>query len=279
MTPSHPLPGVLLIGCGRMGGALLSAWRGGWRELYVLDPNAPTQDGAAALSRAADIAGLPRPLIVVLAVKPAMVESVGRDIAPFCGPGVIGVSIAAGISLDSLSRALSPMADIVRAMPNTAVHAKAGATALIGAKSASDQAVEACAQLFGAAGQVVRLDREDQMDAATAVSGSGPAYFFAFTEALARAGIGLGLSPDVAEALARQTLVGAGALAAAREASLAELRIEVTSPGGTTAAALDRFAAGDDLPNLVARAVGAAATRSAQLGVAPPSTQVQDQRP
>lgn len=270
MTSSRfsPTSAVLLVGCGRMGGALLRAWRGGERPLFVLDPSAGDLVGATLIADEAAIADLPRPLIVVLAVKPALVEAVARDIAPFCGPGVACVSIAAGISLGALERALAPLRDIVRAMPNTAVDTGDGATALVAGEGARPDALAACEALFGAAGLTARLDREEQMDAATAVSGSGPAYFFAFAEALAQAGERLGLSQDVAMTLARQTLVGAGALASARGETLAALRTEVTSPGGTTAAALDRFERAEDLQRLVMDAAAHAAVRSAALGAA-----------
>lgn len=264
--PAPEDPAVLLVGCGRMGGALLRGWRRAGRRLFVLDPSAGEQEGAVAVSRPADVQHLPRPLIVVLAVKPKVAEAVAREITPFCGAGVVWVSIAAGITLRTLEGALKPAVDILRAMPNTAVDVGAGAMALVAGDQASAAAALACERLFSAVGLVIRLEREDQMDAATAVSGSGPAYVFAFTEALALAGERLGLSPAVASALARQTLVGAGALAAGRDPSLAFLRAEVTSPGGTTAAGLERLGRTEALATLVIEAAAAAAARSKALG-------------
>lgn len=259
-------PAVLLVGCGRMGGALLRAWRAEARDLFVLDPSLEAVEGATLLSGPDEVAGLPRPLIVVLAVKPRLVGRLAHQLASHLGPGVTVVSIAAGIGLTALSTVFPDVDAMVRVMPNTAVEVGAGASAMAAAPGTSEAALDAVQGLLAATGLVIRLQHEDQMDAVTAVSGSGPAYFFAFAEALAEGGRRQGLPAAVATALARQTLAGAGALAAASTKPLGALRAEVTSPGGTTAAGLERLGLDDALTDLAAETVAAATGRSRDLG-------------
>lgn len=255
---------VLLIGCGRMGGALAKGWRNS-EEVAVFDPAVPDIGGVRRLDSLDEAQELPRPLTVVIAVKPQILDQVLPSLQPLAEAGALIVSVVAGATLTTLSTALGEGALLVRAMPNTPAAIGRGITAAVAAAPVGDEHRARAAQLLEAAGDILWLDDERQMDAVTAVSGSGPAYFFRFTEALAKAGEAAGLPAEVAMRLARATFMGAGALAEAGEVDVASLREEVTSPGGTTAAALARFDADDALDRLTAEAVEAAAARSREL--------------
>lgn len=244
-----------LIGCGNMGGALLRGWMaagfGPWR---VIDPGMKAAPEGAVLG-----AGDSPPKLVVLAVKPQVWREVVAPLAASMN-GAVVVSVMAGVGVAALAKAL-PGAAIVRAMPNTPAAIRQGVTGLW----TSDAAAKALAgPLFEASGQAVWLDNEDDFDALTGVSGSGPAYVFAFIEALAAGGVAAGLSADVAMALARGTVTGAAALAATDPAEAAELRRRVTSPGGTTAAGLGVLM--PELEPLMTRTVAAAALRAKAMG-------------
>jgi pyrroline-5-carboxylate reductase len=236
-----------------MGGALLRAWvkaeLGRWR---VIDPGLSAAPVGAALG-----AGDAAPELVVLAVKPQVWRDVvaGLDIPH----DAVVVSVMAGVSVAALADVL-PGRRIVRAMPNTPAAIGAGVTGLFGI----DAGARALAgPLFEAAGVAVWLDAEADFDALTGVSGSGPAYVFAFIEALAAGGVAAGLAPELAMQLARGTVTGAAALAASDPAEAAELRRRVTSPGGTTAAGLGVLVPG--LGPLLEETVKAAAVRSREL--------------
>lgn len=244
-----------LVGCGNMGGALLRGWMaagfGPWR---VIDPGLAAAPEGAALG-----AGAGAPKLVVLAVKPQVWREV---VAPIAGrlAGAVVVSVMAGVMVEDLARAL-PGALIVRAMPNTPAAIGQGVTGLWTADFGADFGARALAgPLFDASGMAVWLENEADFDALTGVSGSGPAYVFAFIEALAAGGVAVGLSADVAMALARGTVTGAAALAAGDAADASELRRRVTSPGGTTAAGLNALM--PELGPLLERTVAAAAARS-----------------
>lgn len=202
--------------------------------------------------------------VLVLAVKP---QQMREALAPLAGrlSTQLVVSIAAGLRIGELSRWLGGHALMVRAMPNTPALIGQGMTGLYAAPAVSGAQREAVGCILAAAGQSVWVEREDLLDAVTALSGSGPAYVFHFIEALQQGGEKLGLPPEIALRLALQTLVGASALAATSPDSPALLREKVTSKGGTTAAALESMAA-DDFIGLVERALRAAALRAAELG-------------
>jgi pyrroline-5-carboxylate reductase len=199
----------------------------------------------------------------VLAVKPQSMGEALPGLAALGNGTTLFLSIAAGTPIESLEAALGPRSPIVRAMPNTPAAIGRGITALVGNARADEPALALAEALMQAVGRTVRLSDESLMDAVTAVSGSGPAYVFLLIEALAAAGEAEGLGRDLALALARATVAGAGALAESSERSPAELRTDVTSPGGTTAAALAVLT--DGLPPLIRRAVAAAAARSREL--------------
>ena len=255
---------VLLIGSGRMGGALARGWIA-TETVAVFDPMAAPIEGTRKLASLDEAQQLPRPLTVVIAVKPQMLNEVLPSLVPLAGQDALFVSIAAGAPIARYTAVLGENARIVRTMPNTPAAIGRGITALV-AGSNVDAAARAYAEkLLQAVGETLWVENEALIDAVTAVSGSGPAYFFRFTEALARAGEREGLPADLAMKLARATFSGAGALADARAEPIADLRVEVTSPGGTTAAALARFDTEDALDRLVADAANACARRSREL--------------
>lgn len=259
--------GLMLIGCGRMGGALLDGWLArGIRPgaIHVIDPD-PDPDLA---SRGIPVNGLrpADPAVVVLAVKPQTMEAVLSELTFYGAGDTLILSVAAGITLSRLGT-IFPQAPIVRAMPNTPAAIGQGITAIIGNERASAYSLDLAQSLMDAVGRVVRLENESQMDAVTGLSGSGPAYVFHLIEALAEAGEAAGLPRDMALELSRATVAGAGALAMASDASPAALREAVTSPGGTTAAALAVLM--DEkcgLRPLLREAVAAAAARGRELG-------------
>lgn len=254
---------IMLVGCGRMGGAMARGWAE-THDVIVFDPHAPPLPGTRRVDRI-DGADLPRELVVVLAVKPQMAAEVLPAVRPLAERGDLILSIMAGVKSATLGSTLGGTERIVRSMPNTPAAIGKGITAAFGgsAITAADRAMVDA--LLRSVGDVVWLESEDQLDAVTAISGSGPAYFFRFAEAMAQAGAAMGLDPELAMRLSRATFTGSAALADLDPASLAELRIRVTSPGGTTAAALAQFDKDEALDRLVRRAVDAAESRSREL--------------
>ena len=259
--------GLVLLGCGKMGSALLAGWlaRGVIPSaVTVLDP-APS-DWLRGTGVAINAALPPAPAVVVLAVKPQMMGAALPALAALGNGTTLFVSIAAGTTLARLADVLGDRTPIIRTMPNTPAAVGAGVTALIGNRAASADQIALADALMQAVGQVVHLEHEAQMDAVTGLSGSGPAYVFHMIEAMAAAGEAQGLAPDLAMTLARATVIGAGALAQADPLNAATLRANVTSPGGTTAAALNVLMdESTGLPPLMARAIDAATRRSREL--------------
>lgn len=260
--------GLVILGCGKMGSAMLQGWlREGLdpNAVWVSDP-APSDWLNAQGVHVND--GLPEaPAMVVVAVKPQMMGDALPSIKAFGGGGSVFLSIAAGTMIARFEDALGADTPIVRAMPNTPAAIGRGITAVIGNEHVSEAALSLAERLLSAVGQTVRLTQEADMDAVTAVSGSGPAYVFHLIETLAAAGVAEGLAPELAMSLAKATVAGAGALAEAAEESPGQLRVNVTSPAGTTAAALEVLMNEDDgFPHLLRRAVAAAADRGRELG-------------
>lgn len=244
---------VWLVGCGNMGGALLRRWRDcGLADVVVVDPR----------SGQAELPADGSPDVVVLAVKPQVWLDATAELRSRLRPGALVVSVMAGIGTAALG-ARFPGASIVRTVPNTPAGIGRGITALFAA-SADASARDTAAALMAAAGEIVWLDREADFDAVTAVSGSGPAYVFAFIEALAAAAEAAGLAADLAARLAHVTVAGAAALADGSSETPAALRVAVTSPNGTTAAGLDVLQPA--LGPLLHETVAAAQSRSRQLG-------------
>lgn len=260
--------GLVLLGCGKMGSALLAGWlaRGlNPDAVWVMEPN--PSDWVRGLGVHLD-AGLPdAPAVAILAVKPQMMGAALPALARLGGGGTLFLSIAAGVTIGRLEQALGAGTPIVRAMPNTPAAIGRGISAMIGNDRAGAGDLRLAEVLLSAVGQTVRLEDEAQMDAVTAVSGSGPAYVFHLIEALAGAARAQGLPEGMAMTLAKATVGGAGALAEAAGEDPAQLRVNVTSPGGTTAAALEVLMHPDTgFPALLNRAVTAAAKRSRELG-------------
>jgi len=253
-----------------MGGALLAGWldRGASpRDIVVVDPAAPPppRAGLRVLKSAGDVAADFRPEIVVVAVKPQKMDEALPPLVPFSSSGAVFLSIAAGKTLASFARVLGPGAAVVRAMPNTPAAVGRGISVAVPNAQASAAQREACGRLLAAVGAVEWVADEGLIDAVTAVSGSGPAYVFLLAETLAEAGAAAGLPRALAEKLARATVAGAGELLYRSSESAATLRENVTSPAGTTFAALQVLRAADGMPGLMTRAVAAAAARSREL--------------
>lgn len=260
--------GLVLVGCGKMGSALLAGWLAGGfpaGSVWVLEPH-PSDWLRAQGVHLND--GLPaQPGAVLVAVKPQMMGSALPALQAMGGGGTLFVSIAAGTRIATFESVLGPGTPVVRTMPNTPAMVGRGITAVVGNAACTPAHVAMARELMAAVGEVVDLDDEGQIDAVTAVSGSGPAYVFHLIEAMAAAGVAEGLSADVAMRLARATVCGAGELAFQSADSAAQLRINVTSPGGTTAAALAVLMdESDGFPALLRRAVKAAADRGRELG-------------
>jgi pyrroline-5-carboxylate reductase len=254
-----------------MGTAMLRGWvaAGAASRFWVVEPagTPPGFDSGADIAwhtAAEALPSEPKPDAVVFAVKPQIVDAVLPSYRRWAYPGTLFVSIVAGKTLDGLARHLGPAA-IVRTMPNTPAAIGRGITAACANPLVSSEQRQLCNRLLAAIGESAWVEDEALIDAVTAVSGSGPAYVFLMIEALARAGEAEGLPPALALQLARATIAGSGELAHMSEESPAQLRENVTSPGGTTRAALDVLMAENGLEALIKRAVAAAAARSRQL--------------
>jgi pyrroline-5-carboxylate reductase len=268
MTMQHVAErGLVLLGCGKMGGAMLRGWLDGGLapdRVHVIDPKPADWLHGAGVHLNADLPE--RPSIVLVAVKPQMMGDALPLLKGYGGGGTLFVSVAAGTTIATYERMLGAGTPVVRAMPNTPAAVGRGITAIVGNRAAQAADLDAAETLLRAVGQVVRLEAEDQMDAVTGLSGSGPAYVFHMIECMARAGEAQGLAPDLAMQLAKATVAGAGALAEAADETPAQLRANVTSPNGTTQAGLEVLM--DDksgLSPLMERTVAAAADRSREL--------------
>jgi pyrroline-5-carboxylate reductase len=261
---------MLLVGAGRMGLALLRGWlKNGVKPIAVVEPSPSAE--LRRLAKAKKISLFftssqvtARPAICVLAVKPQILKGEAATLAGFSRSALM-ISIAAGISISALTKAWGAKARIIRAMPNTPGAIGQGITGLYAAKHATPGDKKNAVRLLSALGATEWLAKESLIDSVTAVSGSGPAYLFFFAESLTAAGIAEGLPAAQAERFARATVVGAGALLAADKSAASVLREAVTSPRGTTAAALSVLMAKDGLAPLVKRAVRAARIRAEEL--------------
>ena len=259
MTP------ILILGVGRMGGAMIEGWRRAGTfvpdDLYIRDPSPGGADLSGMHLNPPDT-DLGQCRTVILAVKPQVWREAAAQVAPFLDPDAVVVSIAAGVRAADIAEAFGGLR-VARVMPTTAVAINQGTASVC---AADPQARARAHALFDPLGRVVEIADEDLMHAATAVSGSGPAYLYAFTEALEAAGIAAGLTPEAAATLARSTLTGAAALMALGDTPPADLRRQVTSPGGTTQAALEVLMGQEGLEPLLKQAVAAAVSRSRELG-------------
>ena len=267
---------LCLIGCGKMGHAMLTGWLGLGdiqAEISVIDPAHDTAQAlfstpSVGLRYYHSVAELPAGYcadIAILAVKPQIMDNVLPQVAAIGNSATGWISIAAGISTTGLGQHLGVDARLMRAMPNTPAAIGRGVTALYCTETVSAAQKERAEALLRACGDVVHIDDELMMDAVTAVSGSGPAYVFLLDEVMVAAGRKLGLPADVADRLARQTVAGSGALLAAETAPASQLRVNVTSEGGTTAAALGVLMAEGGMSALFDTALEAAALRAQEL--------------
>ncbi len=268
-----PAP-IILAGGGKMGGAMLAGWLARGVEpssVVVVEPDADTatllaeRHGVAVVGDASEIGADVRPRAVVLAVKPQVMHSLTPAYTRFVEARPVFLSIAAGRTIASFEERLGSEAAIVRAMPNTPAAIGRGITVARANDRVTSAQRTACTELLEAVGEVAWVEDEALMDAVTAVSGSGPAYVFLLAECLAEAGEEAGLPADLAERLASATVSGAGELLHRSDDPPAHHRHAVTSPGGTTAAALEVLMGTDGLRSLMTAAVAAAVRRSREL--------------
>jgi len=264
---------VLLVGSGKMGQALL----GGWidhhiapSDVVVIDPNpdnlaVATGMGCHGYTSPLDIDKRFQPDVMVLAVKPQMMAEVLPTFKAFTDKGTLVVSIAAGTAIEQFEEAFGNEAAIIRTMPNTPAAVRKGMIVCCPNAKATKDHERICNILMEAVGTVAWIEDEDLLDAVTGVSGSGPAYVFYMMEAMKEAGIKAGLPADLAEMLAENTVAGAGELAIQSKETAAQLRKNVTSPNGTTAAGLEILMAKDGLGPLMRKTVAAATKRSKEL--------------
>ncbi|EWY41135.1 pyrroline-5-carboxylate reductase [Skermanella stibiiresistens SB22] len=265
---------LLLVGCGKMGGAMLDGWfaAGTVDDVVVVEPQgafgADAGSGGRKIVRCAGASRIPAgfdPDVVVLAVKPQVMDEVVPGYARFTRPDTVFLSIAAGKTIGYFTERLGADAAIVRAMPNTPAAVGRGMTVAVANAAVTEGQRQLCDTLLAAVGQVAWVEDEALLDAVTAVSGGGPAYVFLLIEALAKAGVAAGLPEDLATRIARVTVAGSGELAIRSSEPAATLRRNVTSPNGTTQAALEVLMAEDGVQPLFDRAIAAATARSREL--------------
>ncbi|WP_417451501.1 pyrroline-5-carboxylate reductase [Kordiimonas sp.] len=267
---------LLLMGCGRMGHALAMGWlRAGLapEHLYVVDPGAqpgcvPTVADGHFVTNAAKLPPGLKARVILIAVKPQVMGGILPLLSSFADNKTMVISVAAGVPIRVLEEGMGVDATYVRAMPNTPAAIGAGITGLTAADDIAEADKALARELLHAVGETVWIAHEADMNAVTAVSGSGPAYVFHLAECMAYAGAELGLDAEVSMQLARQTIIGAARLMDEEtDVSVAELRRRVTSPGGTTEAALKVLRNPDrGLVDLMVRAMTAARDRSEELG-------------
>lgn len=265
---------LVIVGCGNMGQALVRGWLAAGLSaegLVIIDPQldpkqVPEFANATIVAHAADLPHDLRARLLLLAVKPQVINAVMKSNKPLVGSDTLVVSVAAGVTLMQMQQGLGDNASLVRAMPNTPAAIGAGVTGLCASDGVSEADCLLADAVMQAAGQTVWVHDESLMDTVTATSGSGPAYVFHMVEALAAAAEANGLPADAAMMLARQTIIGAAKLLD-KEAHMpaSALRERVTSPGGTTAAALEVLMQSGELTELMTRTVAAAKKRGEQL--------------
>jgi pyrroline-5-carboxylate reductase len=268
-TLQHISGTILLAGAGKMGGAMLSGWLAQGLDatrVAVMEPH-PSDEIRVLVSKGIRLNPSPGDLggvaTLVVALKPQTFRDAGPGLKAFAGSSTLVLSIMAGTPIAAIEQACG--GSVVRAMPNTPAAIGRGITVAVAAKRVSAAQRAAADALLRATGSVEWIDDETLMDAVTAVSGSGPAYVFLLAEELARAGVAAGLPAALAEKLARETVAGSGELLHRSDFPAATLRQNVTSPGGTTAAALGVLMAPDGLQQIMTRAVAEATRRSREL--------------
>ncbi|CAP54868.1 pyrroline-5-carboxylate reductase [Gluconacetobacter diazotrophicus] len=268
--PAGPIPPLLLVGCGQMGSAMLAGWLAdGLAPSVILDRH--RADGPAPhriVRQAADLPDDFTPALIVLATKPQKAAAVIPDIARFARRAPV-LSVMAGKTVGGLAASLAdagaPGAVVIRAMPNTPAAIGQGMTVCYAPPAATEAERALCGRVLSAVGDTAWVEHEEQMDAVTAVSGSGPAYVFLLAELMEQAAVAQGLPPDLARRIARRTVSGAGALMEQSGVDAAELRRRVTSPGGTTQQALAVLMEPEAWPAAMDAAIRAATLRAHEL--------------
>ena len=265
---------LVLAGAGKMGGAMLTGWLAGGlppEQVLVQDPGPPpeiaallSQHGIAAHGSVAEALDKP-PAVILMAVKPQVMDEVFPPLAKLAGPETLVLSVAAGRTIAGFEAHLPAGTAVVRTIPNTPAAIGRGITVCVANGGVTDNQRSVCDQLLAAIGEVGWVDDEDLIDVATAVSGSGPAYVFLLAECLAAAGVDAGLTPELSARLANATVSGAGELIRQSDDTPSTLRENVTSPNGTTYAALQVLMNSDGMKPLMSKAVKAAADRSREL--------------
>lgn len=262
---------LLLIGCGKMGGAMLEGWlaRGlAPGKTWVVEPAGAPDLAAKGIHVVAELAAVPvdlDPAAVIVAVKPQTMDKVLPLLAKLVTARSLVLSIAAGKRIALFEAALGRAVPVVRAMPNTPAAVGRGMTVLVGGAAAGPAERELAGKLCAAVGSIGWVEDEGLIDVVTALSGGGPAYVFLLIEVLAKAGVASGLDPDLAMRLARETVTGSGELARRSTEPADQLRRNVTSPAGTTERALNVLMAEDGLQPLFDKAIAAATARSREL--------------
>ncbi len=258
--------GLVMLGCGKMGSAMLEGWLNSGLNasaVHVIDPNPSDWLQGTGVRINSDLPEAPA--VLMIAVKPQMMEDALPQVAGFGGGGTLILSVAAGTPIQAYERAFGAGTRVVRSMPNTPAAVGKGITAIVGNSDALPEDLDLAEAMLSAIGKVVRLTTEAQIDAVTGISGSGPAYIFYMIDTLAAAARAEGLPEDMAMQLAKATVAGAGALAEQSDESPEQLRINVTSPNGTTQAGLEVLMGENGLAPLMRRTVAAATHRSREL--------------
>jgi len=264
---------LLLVGCGKMGGAMIEGWLEmgmAPAQIHIVEPYEPMaaemrQRGLGAVGSQSELPADLAPGIVLFAVKPQSMDEAAAPFAVYCSPGTAFLSIAAGKTIAYFEALLGDDAAIVRSMPNTPAAVRRGITVATSNAHVSSVQRDTCNRLLEAVGEVAWVDDEGLIDAVTAVSGGGPAYVFLLVECLAQAGIDAGLPAELSAQLARVTVSGSGELLRQSDELPSTLRENVTSPGGTTAEALRVLMSEDGWQPLVTTAIAAATARSREL--------------
>lgn len=263
---------ILFVGAGKMGGAMIAGLMEEGLDpssLKVQDPGPPPEIidllNKYEIQPEASVSEDTKPTVVILSVKPQIMDKVLPGLVPLISKDTVVLSIAAGKTIAGMEKHVGADKPVVRAMPNTPAAVGRGMTALYANQNVTSDQKELVGSLLTAIGEIAWCNSESDIDAVTAVSGSGPAYLFWMTECMAHAGIEAGLEEDLAWRLAKATVSGAGELMRLAEETPTVLRENVTSPNGTTAAALDVLMAEDGLKPLMAKAVQAAKKRSIEL--------------
>ena len=264
---------LLLMGCGRMGGALLEGWlaRGvAPEQVHIVEPAEGARDalqdkGVQLYASGDDLSEDLNPAIVLMAVKPQMMDQIIAPVARVLGPDSVILSIAAGTTIAYFEKRFGADRPVVRVMPNTPAAVGRGVSVLVANANVPDSVRSLCADLMSAVGETAWVEDEDLINAVTAVSGGGPAYVFYLIECLAKAGVAAGLPEDLSMQIARATVAGSGELVHQSDQPAGALREAVCSPGGTTLEAIKVLSEEDGLEPLMARAIDAATRRSREL--------------